>query len=266
MLTHGRESLLKLADRCVALSLSPVMGWSCDKWILDNDDVDIAVEIYQDLLSGDSTEQAVDALASAGVDLDSLLQAPGEGNERITRSDITELIAAASVISLDGWLAEELCMPNVPKMARKKSDSGIDILAVRLDASPEMTLSSADVLLIVSVKHSVPKDNSAYSLRYKLVKSLSDDLTLPYLASQLRVLNAKLQEQGMTKERASKVYLFLAPSTDQNRSIIGVGLVAPDLEDSLSEELQNLPDTDGQARHFRSVIIPGLQTLHERCP
>ncbi|MER6654564.1 hypothetical protein ABT248_28970 [Streptomyces sp. NPDC000971] len=264
MLTHGRESLLKLADKCVAIPLNPVMGWNCDKWTLDDDDVDIAVEIYRELLSGDATNEAIDALADAGIDLDALLQAPDDGNDRITRSDITELIAAASVIGVDGWLAEELCMPNVPKMARKKSDSGIDILAVRLSASPEMILTPDDLLLIVSVKHSVDND-SAYGLRYKLVKSVSDDLTPPYLASQLRVLNAKLQEQGMAKEEASKVYLFVVPSLDQNRSIIGVGLVAPNLEESLSEQLQSLPDADGQNVHFRSVIIPGLETLHERC-
>ncbi|MET8893547.1 hypothetical protein [Streptomyces albogriseolus] len=265
MLTHGRDSLLKLAGKCVAVSLDPIMGWTCDSWLLDDDDVDIAVETYRELLSGGATDEVAEVLAQAGIDLEALLQAQDEGNDRITRSDITELIAAASVIGADGWLADELHMPNVPKMARKKSDSGIDVLGVRLRHTPSDSLASDEVLLIVSVKHSVD-EKSAQGMRYKLVTSLSDDITPPYLAAQLRVLNGKLQEQGTAKEVAAKVYFFIRPTADPNKSLVGVGLVDPDLETSLSDQLQYLPDANGQKRHFRAVLVPGLRTLHERCP
>lgn len=265
MLTHGRDALLKLADKCAAMPLNPVMGWTCDTWLLDDDDVDIALEIYRELLSGDVTDEVTEILSEAGVDLDALLQAPDSGNDRITRSDITELIAAASLIGLDGWLADELHMPNVPKMARKKSDSGIDVLGVRLRPTPGNVLASDETLLIVSVKHSVDEESTS-GLRYKLVASLSDDITPPYLAAQLRVLNGKLQEQGTEKQVAAKVYLFIRPSADANKSLVGVALVDPDLQSSLSDQLKYLPDANGQNRHFRSVFVPGLRDLHERCP
>ncbi len=208
----------------------------------------------------------VQLLERAGIDLPGLLLAEEATVPKITRADLTELTAAASMIAADECDAVRMHMPNVPKMSRKKSDSGVDVFDVSLGGGDPNDLTPQDHLVLASVKHTVR--SNAGNLRWALVNSLTNELSHPYLAAQLRVLDGRLQQEGMQKTSAARVYMFLRdfPAADAV-DLVAVGVVAPDVEDSLREHIALLPQVNGPGRRkFRMILFPGLKAIHKRCP
>ena len=153
MLAHGKSEVEALAARCSVTELDDVNGWRVDVWNMDDLDVDGAVAIYESVLEGGASDSIIELLAEGGMDLNALLT--DTGKDDITRSDITELTAAASLVSTLGCDVDRMYMPNVPKMSRRKSDSGIDIFVVLVNTSHAAAeeLEDGEHLTIASVKH-----------------------------------------------------------------------------------------------------------------
>lgn len=270
MLVHGRDKLHALADRCGVEELEDTNGWIVHLWRMDEDDVDAAVSIYAAVLAGgvEVGDPVLALLETAGLDLPALLEDGDATKDDITRSDLTEFVAAASMLALDEADADRMHMPNVPKMSRRKSDSGVDVFDVALDltANPADDLGPDECLKIASVKHSIQE--STGNLRWQLVESLSSrDLSHAYLAAQLRVLNGRLQQGGMARPAASRVYLFMRDFPhSEHVELVAVGVVAPESEAHLLHHVTLLPEVSGARRVFRAVLLPDLPTVHERCP
>lgn len=173
------------------------------------------------------------------------------------------------MLALDGADLDRMHMPNVPKMSRRKSDSGIDVFDITLDdlASPGDDLGAGDRLVVVSVKHSVD-EASVGGLRWKLVDSLSGrELTRAYMAAQLRVLHGRLCQEGMTGDVAERVYLFLRDFPDPMLvKMVAVGVVDVAAEDAIRHHVALLSPVSGAEHVFRAVLLPGLDELHTRCP
>lgn len=266
-LPHAETELLVLAAGCVCTGARTVRGWDLDRWDLDDDDVARAVATYTALLLGDTDPDADEILLDAGVTLDELLlDAPGR-NDRITRADVVELVAAASAIAQDSWPSGTLHMPNVPKMARGKSDSGVDAMAADLQDSPPDDLGPDDVLYLASVKHTV-KTTSA-DLRYKLLESVGpDELSTAYMAGQLRVFHGELLRAGVPRTTARRVYRFIRDWPDpMHVRILAVAAVAPAMAGDLNAQLNaHLPEVPPGLYRLRAVTIPDLPTLHSLCP
>lgn len=263
VLPHIQTAVESLAGRCTHENITHGNGWAVDWWELAPGDVDLAVELYPSLLLGGRTVGVQGLLAAKGIDLDALLFSP-KGKDDITRSDLTEMVAAASIVGRDSWTSAELHMPNVPKMARKKSDSGIDVMGVLLDGRNEGDLEVGEKLILVSVKHSI--QTSTAQLRSNLIKSVTDDLSRPYLACQLRVLSGDLIREGTSVAQASRVYLFLDFVDDTDIvDVLAVGVVNAEAVEDLRRRLARLPAVDTPKR-FRAVSFPGLSGVAGRCP
>jgi hypothetical protein len=132
-------------------------------------------------------------------------------------------------------------------------------LAVQLDIDSESTeLLDGEVLHIGSVKHSI--DDPA-DCRYKLVRSVSaKDLTLPYVAQQLRVLSGRLESTGINGRR---VYLFLQDFPDDDHVAITItGAVDVGRGDEFLEQMEHLPHVVG-ARVCRHLLFDHIDDLHE---
>src|SRR5207248_1862925 len=157
MIVHGREEILALAQRANIAGLADANGWHIDAWRMNDADVDASIRVYAGVLSGGATDPVVALLADSELDLEALLLDEDQSKEEITRSDLTEMIAAASLVAAPGCAIDKMLMPNVPKMSRRKSDSGIDIFVadIREDASDDDDLSDDEYLTIASVKHTV---------------------------------------------------------------------------------------------------------------
>ncbi len=267
MISHGRRELQSLADRCDLEEADDANGWSVDVWRMDDGDVLAAIAAYDAVLAGgtDTDDPVLALLLTDGYDLNSLLTDNGSGKDDITRSDLTEYVAAATMVAADGCDLDRMHMPNIPKMARRKSDSGIDVFDVSLATSDAPELTAGDHLTIGSVKHTI--DTSTSGMRYKLAASLSDaELSAPYLMQQLRVLNGRLLQEGQDPGVASRVYLFLRDFPAESFvALVGVAVTAPDLEGDLAHHVTLLPAVTGAKRTFRKVFLPGLRTVHERC-
>lgn len=266
MLTHGREELEALASVSDVNDLGKSNGWLIDLWEMTGEGVDGAIKSYRALLLGGATDPVVQLLQREGIDLPRLLLAEEATASKITRADLTELTAAASMIAADGCDTARMHMPNVPKMSRKKSDSGVDIFDVSLGGADPNDLTSQDHLVLASVKHTV--QSSAGSLRWGLVNSLTKELSHPYLTAQLRVLAGRLQQEGMHEASSARVFMFLRGFPDSDAvDLFAIGVVAPDVEDSLREQIALLPQVHGPGkRKFRMIVLPGLKTIHQRCP
>lgn len=267
MLVHGRQEILALSERCDISPQAEVRGWHVDIWHLDEADVNASVGAYNAVLAGGVTDPVLALLSKAEVDLNKLLIDENHDKADITRSDLTEFAAAASLIVSPGCNIDEMHMPNIPKMSRKKSDSGLDVAVVTLDeaATDSEDLNETEHLTIASVKHTV--DTTSGGMRWKLVDSLSDrELSYSYLTSQLRVLNGRLRQEGMSGQLAARIYLFLR-DFPRMRSVdlFAIGVVDIDLESDLLHQIEMLPDADRENRSFRGILLPGLRRIHERC-
>src|SRR6185437_15999393 len=111
-------------------------------------------------------------------------------------------------------------------------------------------------------------ESSARNMRWKLVESLSNtELSVPYLASQLRVLNARIQQEGVANSSASRIYLFLRDFPNESKvDLYAIGIADPDLEASLYHHVELLPDVGRSQRFFRMILMPGLREVQRRCP
>lgn len=266
MLAHGRNEVVALSKRCRLAALADANGWHIDAWHMDDIDIEAAIAIYAAVLAGGMTDPVAALLNESGIDLNRLLNDYEHHNDRITRSDLTELAAAASLVAAPGCDIDQMHMPNVPKMSRRKSDSGVDVFAASLQDLEDVDLRPDEQLVIASVKHTV--GDSASSMRGKLADSLSGkELTIAYLASQLRVLNARMRQEGLSESSAARLYLFLRdfPSA-RNISLYAFGFVDADLNLDLIHQVSLLPDASGPSHTFRMVIMPGLRDVHSRCP
>jgi len=267
VIPHGADELIELAEGCLLTQQHVIKGWNVDAWYMTVEQVDLAIDAYAAVLAGGANGSVRALLDAEGIDVESLLVDPDHARESITRADVAELIAAASLIADPGHSPDDMYMPNIPMMSRRKSDSGIDILVLSLGEAPEDELSVLDHLSFISVKHSVDED-SAQSVRWKLANSLSDsELTAAYAMTQLRVLNGRLRERGIAPHIAERVYMFIRhlPSSE-HLTLVAVAVVHPDLADNLIHQVESLPTADGPADNFRMVFVPDLRTLHTRCP
>src|SRR5579872_6125262 len=102
MLVHGRGAVLALASGCLIQRLSDVNGWHVDMWEMDEADVDAAVDAYNELLAGGATPAVLALLNETGLDLNRYLIDEDESKEDITRADLSELTAAASLVAAPG--------------------------------------------------------------------------------------------------------------------------------------------------------------------
>ena len=265
MLPHGQQELEDLAASCTILPGKPLQGWHIDTWEMTDQDLQLAVKVYEAILLGGVDEDLHELLTAGGVDITGLLLDEQGSKDDITRSDVTELCAAATLLAADGCEIESLHLPNVPKMSRRKSDSGIDVMVPTLVDSEEAELIDGERLIIVSVKHSVQASTS--SVRSKLVTSLSSsELSNAYVATQLRVLNGRLIQQGVSATEAKRVYLFLRSFPGDGVELIAVAAVDSSLKNELSRGLKYLPPASGEHRTFRGILIDEIASLHERCP
>lgn len=267
MIVHGATELVALSRRCNVITLEPVNGWDTEIWELDTDDVAAAITVYRAVLRGAATDPVVALLADYGIDLTALLEDAPSSKDDITRADITELIAAASMLASDGWSVGDLYMPNVPKMSRRKSENGVDIFGVRLQHLPsEKDLGADEALSVASVKHTI--EGSSAGMRWKLAQSLDGKQLSPaYMTQQLRVLNGHSRREGYSVEAASRVYMFLRGfATAEGTDILGVGVVDPKLKDDLAHHITLLPESPSGHRTFRQILVPDLANLANRCP
>ena len=194
--------------------------------------------------------------------LSNLLLAGEEASPTITRADMCELAAAASLLALDGIDVDTLHMPNVPKGERSGSVPGIDAMAAFLDEDGEASSFSDDEFVVMcSAKHTIA---DAGDLRRKVVASLDEEeaLTMPYVAGRLRRLEGRLAERGID---ARRVYLALSDFPDPEFvRLVGVGVVPLDMQSQQVAGLRHLPPDTSGCRHFRCLAVADLGLLMKR--
>ncbi len=259
MLPHIGPELLALAELCETEERGSFNGWTVDVWEFDAEALAALCDVYRALLAGGLDGDIASALESQGIDTLALLTNEESAREVITRSDLTELAAAAAAIAVDGWPYNTMALPNVPKGSRARSEVGIDVFAVDLDFDSDSTvLLDDEILYIGSVKHTVDDPSDC---RYKLVRSISPkDLTLPYVAAQLRILSGRLEAQGLNGRR---VYLFLRDFPHEHHvGITMTGAVDERLRADFIEQMDGLPQVTG-SRRCRHILFEALEGLHE---
>jgi hypothetical protein len=69
----------------------------------------------------------------------------------VTRADLCELAAAASLLAADGWRGDRLMMPNIPKASRRRSESGFDAMSTTLLPEGAGEVAEGELLLLASV-------------------------------------------------------------------------------------------------------------------
>ncbi len=271
-LAHVSGGLNRLASLCVVVSQDPVSGWTLDTWELTFQDLDALVDLYHDLIVPDISSDVLSIIESAGVDLSALFydEPPADAPEkridnanRVTRADMVELAAAASLIAVEGLSTEMILMPNVPKGSRRQSAPGIDVMGVVLNPAADVrSFSDDEKVVICSVKHSL---EDCGDLRRKLVDSLSDgQLSAPYILQQLRVLHGRLQERHIDAEKIFLILSFTPVSESSHVHLVGVGAVDITKRNEMDEESLNFPSLGPRARHLRRLFFPQISKLHER--
>ncbi|MCX6395663.1 MAG: hypothetical protein NTV23_04195 [Propionibacteriales bacterium] len=262
MIPHAREEIKALAARSNIVSLSAVDGWNVQEWELTTADVQRVVKAYQAILSVDLDADLDQLLIDLGVDR--LGPKPdSEQHAKVARADAIELVAAATVVAVEQVGLDDIHMPNVPKMATKKSDSGIDVLGVELDSNEVGDLVAGERLVLVSVKHTIGK--YASGMRSKLEASLKDDLSGPYIYRQLTNLQGRMIQAGVPEATANRVIYFMRETlSNPNVRIIGVAAAEPDPDCNLQDQTGLLEHTDSPDAHFRMLLVPGLKALHTK--
>lgn len=262
MIPHARAELTALAEASSVISLDSVQGWNVQRWDLTEEDVDLTVDAYRAILDGSLEDDLQQLLAELEVD-ELGPPADSEQHARVMRADAIELVAAATVLAVEAASLDDLDMPNVPKMAGKKSDSGIDVVGVELTPGVTGPIVDGERLLLISVKHTV--DQYASSMRGKLEKSVSDDFTVPYLHRQLLTLHGRMIQRGIVREMADRVMYFLRDTlTHPHVRIICVAAAAPPPSCNLPDQPSQLAAVGMPDAHFRMLLVPNLESLHER--
>lgn len=236
-------------------------GWSIDVWHLSSGALAALKRTYSALAAPEVERLVLRRLASDGINIHEIFLDPEKADPTVTRADMVELAAAASMVAVEGLQLASILMPNVPKESRRKSESGIDVLAAHFDPSgnPE-SLEDGEILFIGSAKHSI---SDAGDLRRKLVSSVSErELTLLYLTNQLRVYHGRLQERGITADR---VFLFIRGEpvlNPKHTRLVCVGAVDSTKEMDFVAQLSNLSRSESRLRHLRCLLIPDIVNLH----
>ncbi|SDU17841.1 hypothetical protein [Jiangella alkaliphila] len=262
MIPHARDEIKMIAQHSRVVALDTAQGWNIQQWALDDDDIVRAVAAYQALLRVDLNEELDQLLADMGVDR---LGPPATSDQhaKVMRADAIELVAAATVVAVDDVDIDDMHMPNVPKMAVQKSDSGIDIIAVELDPDASSDIGPGDRLVLVSVKHTVSR--RAGGMRGKLEKSVTDELPAPYIHRQLTTVHGRLLQAGVNPNVAQRIFFFLRETLSNPRvRVVCIAAAAPTPHCNLADQPAQLAQTNMPDAHFRMLLVPNLATLHER--
>jgi hypothetical protein len=265
MLTHGRLHLDGLSASCEVTTTNHASGVRVSVATFNTQNVADLGNLYNAVLLADVDEDLLDLLEEQGFSLRSLLTSGPRDD--ITRSDATELAAAAVLVRADRWSPDRMHMPNVPKMSRAKSDSGIDVLEVVLlpDFGSPDSLEAGELLRIASVKHTVQTMTS--NCVSKLKASLSEnELSHTYIATQLRVIHDRLVAEGYSQAAAQRLFLFVRElSTQQKVQLTGVAVVDSGAVDDAEARIGTLLES---VHHWHAAVvigIPDIATLHEAC-
>lgn len=240
-------------------SLGSFNGWAASETLLTAEQVDLACAAYRECLVPVIPEPIRRAFEADGEPIEQFLLAEEESDDTLTRSDITELVAAASLMSSDSIDGRFIELPNVPKRSRAVSEHGADFVAVRLSTmETEAPWGPEDMLFVGSVKHTTADPDD---LRRKLVTSLGKGMPRRKLRGEVRVLVDQLSRSGID---ARRTYAALLSFPDPTRvTLVGVGVVAPTHHESLIAGLQKLPVNKG-ARRILAVVVEDLEQLHLR--
>jgi hypothetical protein len=262
MFTHIQDSLSQLAKHCGDGEKVTIKGWSVDLWQLSVSAIDAVVKAYKKLLLIDTLEKdVVQILKDDGIDIDELLLDREASVNQITRSDLTELLAAASLIARENLSGDKMLLANVPKGQRSVSNPGVDILAAKLFEDDTLKdLQAGEHLYVCSVKHTISDPSD---LRYKLVKSLMPPhLTIPYLISQVRLLNGRLSERG---RKCDRIFLTLVPGRrGEHLKLLGCAAYDLSLDNEFMAQMQNLPEVTEGGYSLRRLAISEIEALHTR--
>lgn len=249
-----------IVPHCELASSPSVNGWSIDIWELSDTAVGALAEAYNALLHPPIAPEVLAQLEADKVPLDQLLTDGDHANDVITRSDMTELAAAAALVASDGAKIELMHLPNVPKGQRNISERGIDVMVAQLNSqNTSEDLLPDEHLIVCSVKHSVA---DAGDLRYKLSQSLSKEtLNIPYLTSQLRIFRGRLKERGISCDRI--LLVLTEAKREQHLHLMGVAAVDIEMKAAMAAEMENLPVVELPAR-LRQLLIPRIADMHQR--
>jgi hypothetical protein len=259
---HARDEIIALAEHSNVISLDPVQGWRIQSWALTDADVERAVTAYQALMAVDLNDELDQLLVDLGVDR---LGPPATTDQhaRVMRADAIELMAAATLIAFDDADVDDLHMPNVPKMAGKKSDSGIDVVGIMLDSETSGPIVGGERLVLVSVKHTV--DKYASGVRGELEKSVTDEWPAPYLYRQLTVLHGNMIRAGVRSATAARVFFFLRETLNHPQvRVVCVAAAAPPPHCNLPDQPVQLSQTAMPDAHFRMLLVSDVAALHKK--
>ena len=267
MIAHIGAQIERLASLCSTVPGSSTNGWTIDVWELSEEAEAALVDAYRVLIAPTIDDEVRSLLTGEGIDLNLLFFNDGESGESgrrdtVTRSDMIEIAAAASLVASEGASIENIHLPNVPKGSRKQSASGLDVSVIFLDDTGDPTkLGDNERLILCSVKHTVA---NCADLRQKLVRSVTDDLSVPYLVQELRVLHGRLEERGID---ASRVFLILNSGEagwSEHVLMMAVGAVDVSERTDIAGQMDRLPASDPGLRHFRQLLITDLKSLNKR--
>jgi hypothetical protein len=256
------DELLALAEAYAPQHQSVSGGWRKECWVIVGDADDVLVKAYGALLVPSDVEPVAEQLIEiAGVDLEELLADAPAKADQITRSDCAELAAAASHLAGDNWPIHTLHMPNIPKASRRKSESGVDVMAVILDplAEPGTQLGPDEVVLLSTVKSRQSAGKEAVAAA---VRSLDEFGDRAYLAQQLRVLTSVLTQRGIPGD-LTRAFWVLSQADCARPHAVAVSDAAahPSVDTALGE----LSGSDDQTV-IRCILIEDFAQLADRCP
>ena len=239
--------------------LGAIKGWAASETVLTNEQIDLACAAYKECLVPLVPEAIRQAFEADGEPIEEFLLAEEESDDTLTRSDITELVGAASLMNSDGIEGRFIELPNVPKRSRAVSEHGADFVGLLLSTTEAQTpWGPGDMLFVGSVKHTTVDPDD---LRRKLVASLGKGMPRRKLRGEVRVLVDQLSRSGIDARRA---YAALLSFPDPMRvTLVGVAVVAPAHHESLVAGFEKLPAHKG-ARRILAVVVEDLEQLHLR--
>lgn len=260
MLPRLVPHLERLGSDMRGAPLGTIRGWIASELVLTEEQIQLACDAYRTCLIPNVPEEIRAAFAADGESIDQFLLAQDESDDTLTRSDITELVAAALIMKSEGIHGSYVEMPNVPKRSRGSSEHGADYVALRLSAEGSPTeWGPGDMLFVGSVKHTTVNPDD---MRRKLVSSLGKArMPRRKLRGEMRVLVDQLSRSGID---ARKGFLALLSFPDPKRvTLVAVGVVAPVYRDPFVANLDKLPTHVG-GRRVVAVVIENLDQLHRR--